>query len=145
MNIQNLKQDLLTLINNQCIIKINICIGNISKNIMTHDINTKTFNTYLNFIKNKIKNKKKEYKKKYYYKDMILVCNKNKKYCLKELDSQYLNYTINNTKYNKNINNIRIKINNHRIIDILNFPSIKKYDNIDNSIQSFTSNLKTLN
>lgn len=143
MNINNLKQNLLDLIQDECFIKINICIGNIKNNFMNHNINHKTYNTYLNFIRNKVKNKKNEYIKKYYYKDMILICNNKNKYCVKNLPSQFINYKINKTKYNKNISNIRVKIKNQRLIDIINFPSIKNYFKIENlRVQTFNSKYK---
>lgn len=123
------KEDIQQQIQLNKIVKINISLGNINNNIMFHKINPKTFYNYLKFFNNKKKTLSNV--TKYYYKDLILISiNKNNIY-KRRLNNLFKSYTINNTKYNSNINKIRIEYINERLIDSIKFPSIHTYDLIE--------------
>ena len=130
-NINSLKKTIAELIKKHNFIKIKLCFGKvINKNILKNTINKKNYLIFLSFLKNKNKNKIIYNNiKKYYYNDLIYIIKNNNNYCLKSMPTNYYNYKVKNI--NNNVSNICLKIINERHIQKINFPSINKYNRID--------------
>jgi hypothetical protein len=97
---------------------------------MDLNINEKIFNRFKNFISSKYKMAEK-IEKIYYYYDMKLISNDERVHiCLRSLPSKYYDFNVINEK-NNYLSNIRLIEQNYRMIDNINFPSLKEYDNID--------------
>ena len=139
MDISSFSENIRKIINEKEFINTEFKFGFLNKdsNILNSNIKSNIYNRFYEFISSKYDESLKS-QKIYYHNDMKLVSiNENTHICVRSLPSEY------NDFYVKNNFGIRMIIQNNRIINNINFPSLIKYDNIElNEIKFFTIKYK---
>lgn len=132
-NIKLLKEQIFELIEECRFVNIKVSLGSINeKRVMNHRINSRSFNIYHNFIKNKIKNGRHLEITEYYHNDLkqITYDKTRQSVFIQKLPTIYLDYKLPNCRKNANSSQMRVEIINNRKIDAILFPSIENYDEI---------------
>jgi hypothetical protein len=134
-NIKLLKKNISDLIEECKFVNIKISIGSINENgVMNHKINSRSFDIYHAFIKNKIKNSKHHNITEYYHNDLKQISyqdkDKSRSIFIQKLPTIYLNYKLTDSKKNINTSHLRVELINNRKIDALLFPSLEQYNDI---------------
>ena len=126
MNISNFYNNLQNLVSEDEFLNTSIIFGNAYYNkVLNININRNIYNRFRDFITSKYETNIKT-EKIYYFNDIKLYSyNDNTHICVRELPSKSFDFKINDYNY------IRLICKNQRAIDNINFPSIIKYDNID--------------
>ena len=139
MNILDFSDKFKEIIDEQEFINAEFKLGafNTKNKVQYININKDLYNRFYTFISSKY-NELEKVQKIYYYKDMKLVSiNDNTHICIRSLPCKYYDFLI------KNNYGMRVILQNNRMINNINFPSLQKYDSIEvNNIKYFVIKYK---
>lgn len=139
MNINTFSDEIKKIINDKEFINVEFKFGSLNSksNILNTNIYSDIFDRFYSHISSKYDENNK-LQKIYYSNDLKLVSiNDNTHICIRTLESDCFDIPINNH------NGIRMIIQNNRIINNINFPSLINYDNVElNEIKYFVIKYK---
>ena len=139
MNINTFSDEIKKIINDKEFINVEFKFGSLNSksNILNTNIYSDIFDRFYSHISSKYDENNK-LQKIYYSNDLKLVSiNDNTHICIRTLESDCFDNPINNH------NGIRMIIQNNRIINNINFPSLINYDNVElNEIKYFVIKYK---